>query len=96
MQACIHAFWRRAAHVCVCVMAQDALGRGVRYVVSGTRVTEQQARAHAAAGGVVCAVPQLTGGGCGMSVSVILLCRVLCVISIFTCAHFQIDLVYVR
>ena len=47
-------------------------GRGVRYVVSGRRVTEQQARAHAAAGGVVCAVPQLTGGGCGMSVSFLL------------------------
>ena len=42
---------------------------GERYVVRGTRVTQQQARAHAAAGDVVWVVPQLSGGGGGFSVS---------------------------
>jgi hypothetical protein len=40
--------------------ACSCVGRGVWYVVSGRRVTEQQARTHAAAGKVVCVVPQLT------------------------------------
>jgi hypothetical protein len=41
-----------------------------RYVVRGRRVTAQTARVHAASGYVVCVVPELKGGGCGMSVSV--------------------------
>ena len=41
-----------------------------RYVVRGKRVTEQQARAHAAEhGSVVREVHELAGGGCGASVS---------------------------
>ncbi len=40
-----------------------------RFVVWGTRVTEQQARAHAAAGARVHELPPLTGGGGGMTVS---------------------------
>ncbi len=42
----------------------------VRYVVRGKRVTERQARAHAAEhGSVVLEVQELAGGGCGASVS---------------------------
>jgi uncharacterized protein (DUF3084 family) len=40
----------------------------MRFVARSKRVTEQEAQAHAAAGGTVYAVPQLTGGGCGASV----------------------------
>jgi hypothetical protein len=52
-----------AAHVGGCC-------RRVRCVVRGKRVTEEQARAHAAAGAMVHQVPELLGGGCGMSVSI--------------------------
>jgi hypothetical protein len=44
-------------------------GGRARFVVQGTRVMEQQARAHAAAGARVHEVQPLTGGGGGMSVS---------------------------
>jgi hypothetical protein len=44
-------------------------------VVRGKRVTDQQARAHVAAGAVVCTAPRLRGGGCGMSVS---MCACVC------------------
>jgi hypothetical protein len=56
--------------VCACASACGCEGRSVRYVVRGQRVTEQQARAHAAeTGSVVCVVRELAGGGCGASVS---------------------------
>jgi hypothetical protein len=49
--------------------ASAKCAQSVQYVVRGKRVTKQQAYDHAAASGVVCVVHELTGGGCGTSVS---------------------------
>jgi hypothetical protein len=72
-----------AAHVGGCC-------RRVRCVVRGKRVTEEQARAHAAAGTVVHQVPELLGGGCGMSVSVsvvyVCVCACICMQAVQGCA----------
>jgi hypothetical protein len=61
-------------NACDCARAEMYQGavceERVRYMVKGKRVTEKRACAHVAAGGVVCVVQELRGGGCGMSVSV--------------------------
>ena len=47
--------------------------RHMRFVVKGQRVTHEQARAHVAAGAAVHALPELAGGGSGMSVRALVL-----------------------
>ncbi len=59
----------------------------VRYVVKGKRVMERQARAHEASSGGVCVVPELRGGGCGMSVSACVMC-----VSMYLCVNIIIFL----
>jgi hypothetical protein len=46
--------------------------QSLRLVANGKRMTELEARKNASAGDIVCVVPGVTGGGCGMSVGYVL------------------------
>jgi hypothetical protein len=75
--ACLH---QDMAHVHHDITHVGGCRRRLRFVVRGKRLTKEQARAHSAAGAIVQAVPELVGGGGGMSVRAFSMhCVCLCV-----------------
>jgi hypothetical protein len=72
--ACMH---RDMAHVRHDIAHVGGCCRRLRFVVRGKRLTKEQASSHSAAEAVMHAVPELVGGGGGMSV------RALAVIIVF-------------
>jgi hypothetical protein len=76
------------AHQGMSAITTERRSNGVRFLVMGKRVFEQQVHAHAVGWAAVYVVPQLVGGGGGFSVSFPVCMYVCMYVGVYACRYF--------